>query len=106
MNRKIIQKSGHDIELTFICRKRNDQFAQPIINFLKKHIQIQEIYPNSSFGFWRNNIQGKIIWVEWARDIAKVLSSKPFKRQKLIIRLHRGEIETKFMKKINWENVS
>ncbi|SVB27285.1 uncharacterized protein METZ01_LOCUS180139, partial [marine metagenome] len=62
MNRKIIQKSGHDIELTFICRKRNDQFAQPIINFLKKHIQIQEIYPNSSFGFWRNNIQGKIIW--------------------------------------------
>ncbi len=106
MNRKIIQKSGNDIELTFICRKRNDQFAQPIINFLKKHIQIQEIYPNSSFGFWRNNIQGKIIWVEWARDIAKVLSSKPFKRQKLIIRLHRGEIETKFMKKINWENVS
>ena len=106
MNKKQVLKSGHDIELTFICQKGNDHFAQPIINYLKKHIRIQEIYPNSSIGFWRNNIQGKIIWVEWARAIAKVLSSKPFKRQKLIIRLHRGEIETKFMKKINWENVS
>jgi len=103
---KQVLKSSNDIELTFICRKGNDHFAQPIINYIKQHIQIQEIYPNSSIGFWRNNIQGKIIWVEWARDIAKVLSSKPFKSQKLIIRLHRGELETKYMKKINWNNVS
>ena len=34
-------------------------------------------------------------------DIAKVLSSKPLKNQKLIIRLHRGEIDTKYMKNLN-----
>ena len=93
-------------DITFICQKGNNHFAQPIIKYLKKHIRVQEMYPNSSFGFWRNNIKGKIIWVEWAGDIAKVLSSKPLKNQKLIIRIHRGEIDTKYMKKINWENVT
>ena len=34
------------------------------------------------------------------------MSSKPLKNQKLIIWLHRGEIDTKYMKKINWENVT
>tara|TARA_B110001454_G_scaffold219127_2_gene250208 strand:+ start:2405 stop:3427 length:1023 start_codon:yes stop_codon:yes gene_type:complete len=106
MNKKLLRKYEHKVDLTFICRKGNAHFAQPIIKYLKKYIPVQEIYPNSSIGFWRNNIQGKIIWVEWARAIAKVLSSKPLKNQKLIIRLHRGEIETKYMKKINWENVS
>ena len=71
-------------DITFICQKGNNHFAQPIIKYLKKHIRVQEMYPNSSFGFWRNNIKGKIIWVEWAGDIAKVLSSKPLKNQKLI----------------------
>ena len=96
---KVLSKKPN-FDLTFICRKGEDHFAQPIIKYQKKHIRVQEMYPNSSFGFWRNNIKGKIIWVEWARDIAKVLSSKPLKNQKLIIRLHRGEIDTKYMKKI------
>ena len=50
MNKKQVLRSGHDRELTFICRKWNDHFAQPIINYLKEHIRIQEIYPNSSIG--------------------------------------------------------
>ena len=49
----------------------------------------------------------KIIWVDWARKQAKYISNCINNDQKLIIRLHRYEIEDyNTLSQINWEKVS
>ena len=93
--------------LIYICHKGKSQFALPILNFLSQKIKLYGSV--SKYGFihkirLKNN---KIIWVEWARKQAKYISNCINNDQKLIIRLHRYEMEDyNTLSQINWEKVS
>ena len=93
--------------LIYICHKGKSQFALPILNFLSQKIKLYR--SESKYGFihkirLKNN---KIIWVEWARKQAKYISNCINENQKLIIRLHRYEMEDdNTLSQINWKKVS
>lgn len=46
-----------------------------------------------------------IIFCEWGLDNIKWMSKHKLKRQKLIVRIHRQEFQTKFLSETSWENV-
>ncbi len=92
-------------DITFICRKGHDHFAQPILKELEKKYHIQYLYPEHRLEYWHFLVRGKVIWVEWANKFALPVSRKSWKNKKLIIRLHRNEIISRYMSKIIWKNV-
>ena len=105
IQKKMTQKNNNS--LIYICHKGKSQFALPILNFLSQKIKLYR--SESKYGFihkirLKNN---KIIWVEWARKQAKYISNCINNDQKLIIRLHRYEMEDyNTLSQINWEKVS
>jgi len=92
-------------DITFICRRGKDHFAEPILSELAKTYTIQYLYPEHKRDLLLNQIKGKIIWVEWAHKFAKIVSKKKWKNKKVFVRLHRYEIDTDYMKKIKWQNI-
>jgi glycosyltransferase involved in cell wall biosynthesis len=92
-------------DLTFICRKGKNHFAQPILKELEKTHSIQYLFPEHKRDLKLHQIKGKIIWVEWALKFAYLVSKKKWKQQKVFVRLHRWEIDTDYMKKIKWQNI-
>ena len=97
------KKKKYDI--TFICRCGKDHFAEPILKELEKKYSIQYLYPEHKRDYSHRQIRGNVIWVEWALKFAYLVSRKKWENKKVFIRLHRWEIDTDFMKKINWENI-
>ncbi len=92
-------------DITFICRRGKNHFAEPILKELEKKYTIQYLYPEHKRDYSHRRIHGKIIWVEWALKFANLVSKKKWKNRKVFIRLHRWEIDTNYMKKINWNNI-
>ncbi len=99
-----LKKKEYDI--TFICRRNRDHFAQPILKELEKTYSIQYLLPEHKHDYHHWQVKGRIIWVEWAHKFAKEVSKKRWKNKKVFVRLHRYEIETPYMKGINWFNVN
>ena len=93
-------------DITFICRRGKDHFAEPILSELAKIYTIQYLYPEHKRDLLLNQIKGRIIWVEWANKFAKIVSKKKWKNKKIFVRLHRWEIDTDYMKKIKWKNIN
>lgn len=98
-------KKNPEFDLTFICSKGADHFAQPILNELEKKYKIQYLYPVHKMDYWHFKVLGKVIWVEWANKFAHQVSKKKWKDKKIIVRLHRNEILSRYMKLIKWKNV-
>ncbi len=98
-------KLKNTYDITFICRRGYDHFAQPILKELEKKYRIQYLYMNHKSEYWHFLVRGKVIWVEWANKFALTASRKRWKNRRLIIRLHRFEINSNFMNKITWANV-
>ena len=94
-----------EFDLTFICRKGEDHFAQPILNELAKKYKIQYLYPVHKMDYWNFKVRGKVIWVEWANKFAHQVAKKDWKDKKVIVRFHRSEILSRYMKMIKWKNV-
>ncbi|MDP8209930.1 MAG: glycosyltransferase [Candidatus Stygibacter australis] len=99
-------KLNNIYDITFVCRKDYDHFAQPILKELEKKYRIQYLYLNHKLEYWHFLVRGRVIWVEWANKFALTVSKKRWKNKKLIIRLHRYEILSKYMNKITWGNVN
>jgi len=97
------QKQHYDV--TFICRNNRQYFAQPILDELEKTYAIQYLYPEHKRELAARKIAGEIIWVEWATKFAWAVSKRKRKHKKVVVRLHRYELETAFMEKIRWDNV-
>ena len=92
-------------DITFICRRGKNHFAEPILKELEKKYSIQYLYPEHKRDYSHRQILGNVIWIEWAHKFAKLVSRKKWENKKVFIRLHRWEINTDFMEKINWKNV-
>ncbi len=95
-----------DYDITFICRRNRNHFAIPILNELKKKYSIQYLFPEHKRDYHHWQVKGKIIWVEWAHKFAKEVTKKKWKNKTVIIRLHRYEIDTSYMRSITWANVN
>ena len=93
-------------DITFICRRDKDYFAQQILRELKKKYSIQYLYPEHKRDYSHRQIRGNVIWVEWAHKFAHLVSKKKWKQKKVFVRLHRYEIETLYMEKIRWKNIN
>lgn len=101
---KIIKKVQR-FDISFICKIRNDHFAQPILKELDEKYHIQYLYSGHKFFYRHLLVQSNIIWVEWANRLAMQVSKKKWRNKKVIIRLHRNEISSRYLNKIQWENV-
>ncbi len=99
----LTKKSKYDI--TFICRKDRQYFAEPIVSELQKKYNVQKLFFEHKRELSARKIAGSVVWVEWATKFAWAVSKRRWKHKKVIVRLHRFELETPFMKKINWKNV-
>lgn len=99
----ILLKKSPTYNLTFICRKGQEHFAQPILKELEKKYTIQYLYPEHKINYFM--LIGDIIWIEWANKFALQVSKKRWKNKKVIVRLHRNEIISRYMKKIKWGNI-
>jgi glycosyltransferase involved in cell wall biosynthesis len=92
-------------DLTFVCRKGENHFAQPILHELKKRFSIQYLYPNHKRDYWHFQVKGKVIWVEWAHKFAHQVAKKKWEDKKVVVRFHRSEILSRYMKMIKWKNI-
>ena len=92
-------------DITFISRKDSAHFAEPILSELKKKYSIQYLSPEHKYQYNHWQVKGEIIWVEWAHKFAREVSKKKWKHKKVIVRLHRYEIDTIYMDSIKWENI-
>jgi glycosyltransferase involved in cell wall biosynthesis len=101
----LLKKNNYEYDITFICRKGECHFAQPILNELEKKYKIQYIFPNHKIEYWHFMVKGKVIWVEWANKFALEVSKKNWKDKKVIVRFHRNEILSEYMSKIKWQNI-
>ncbi len=99
----LFNKKRYDI--TFVCQKGHNHFAEPILAELEKKYTIQYISPKHKRDYWHFMVKGDVIWVEWANKFAHQVSKKHWKNKKVIVRLHRNEIISKYMDKINWNNI-
>lgn len=95
----------YEYDITFICAKGNDHFAQPILKELEKKYRIQYLLPAHWTEYFNFKVKGKIVWVEWAMKYAYRVSKKNWSNQKVVFRFHGNEIKTKYMEKIRWNNV-
>ena len=92
-------------DITFISRKDSAHFAEPILSELKKKYVIQHLSPEHKYQYNHWQVKGEVIWVEWAHKFAREVSKKKWKHKKVIVRLHRYEIDTTYMDSIKWENI-
>lgn len=93
-------------DITFVCQKGKEHFAEPILNILEKKYSIQYLYLKHKRDYWHFRVKGKVVWCEWATKFAVKVSKKNWKNRKSFVRLHRFEIETDFMQKIKWNNIN
>lgn len=98
----IFYKEKYD--LTFICKKGNYHFAEPILKELEKKYKIQYLFPVHKRDYWHFMVKGEVIWVEWANKFAHQVAKKKWNK-KVVVRLHRNEIESDYMQKIKWQNI-
>lgn len=93
-------------DLTFVCKHNNHHFAEPILAELEKKYKIQYLFVERSSDYWHFKVKGKVIWNEWANKFAWHISKKNWKDRKVFVRLHRYEIDSKYMNLINWSNIN
>ncbi len=93
-------------DITFVCYKGKEHFAEPILKILEKKYSIQYLFLERNRDYWHYKVKGKVIWNEWANKFAWHISKKNWKDRKVFVRLHRYEIETKYMQMIKWQNIS
>ena len=98
-----LHKEKYDI--TFISKEGSGHFAKPILVELEKKYTVQYLYPKHKYQYNHWQVKGDIIWVEWAHKFAREVSKKKWKHKKVIVRLHRYEIDTMYMDSIKWENI-
>jgi hypothetical protein len=91
--------------ITVVCKEKTDHFIRPIINHLNKNHYVQQILYKTSWGLSPTSCHGDIIFIEWAGKAAYKLAKKNLRNKKIFIRLHRYEIDTKWMQKIHWGNI-
>lgn len=89
-----------------MCYKGKEHFAEPILKILEKKYSIQYLFLERNRDYWHYKVKGKVIWNEWANKFAWHISKKNWKDRKVFVRLHRYEIETKYMQMIKWQNIS
>ncbi|GEM_PF-1926899 len=94
-----------EYDITFICRKERQYFAEPILKELQKSYKIQILLLDHKRELSARKIKGRIVWIEWAAKFAWAVSKLKLENKKVIIRLHRYELDTAFMQKIKWENI-
>jgi glycosyltransferase involved in cell wall biosynthesis len=94
-----------EYDITFICRQGKSSFAEPILKELEKTYSIQVLSLEHKRDYSHAKIRGKVIWVEWAQKFCMLVSRKKWKGRKVFVRLHRYEIDTSYMRKINWKNI-
>lgn len=92
-------------DLTFICKRNNNHFAEPILAELEKKYKIQYLFVEHSSDYWHFRVKGRVVWNEWANKFAWHISKKNWGDRKVFVRLHRYEIDTKYMNLINWNNI-
>ena len=95
--------TGYDI--TFICQKGKDHFAEPILNALEKKYSIQYLFPVHKREYSHRQVQGRVVWVEWALKFARLVSKKRWNNKRVVVRLHRWEIDTEYMNAIQWNHI-
>jgi len=93
-------------DITFVCYKGKEHFAEPILKILEKKYSIQYLYLERNRDYWQFKVKGRVIWDEWANKFAWHISKKNWKDRKVFVRLHRYEIETKYMQMIKWQNIN
>lgn len=93
-------------DITFVCYKGKEHFAEPILKILEKKYSVQYLYLERNRDYWHFKVKGKVIWNEWANKFAWHISKKNWKDRKVFVRLHRYEIETKYMQMIKWQNIN
>jgi glycosyltransferase involved in cell wall biosynthesis len=101
----ILSVKQKKFDITFICKKWHQHFADPILRELGKKYSIQYLFLERKRDFSYRKIRGNVIWVEWALKFAWLVSKKKWRNKKVFVRLHRYEIDTVFMRKINWEHI-
>ena len=101
----LLKSKNNKFDITFICRRNSDHFSQPILQELEKKYSIQYLFPEHKRDYHHWQVKGKIVWVEWAHKFAKEVTKKRWKSKKVIVRLHRYEIDTHYMQSIKWSNV-
>jgi len=94
-----------DYDITFICAKDHEHFAEPILDRLGKKYKIQHLLMVHKRDYWHFKVKGRVIWCEWANKFAHQVSQRKWQDRRVIVRLHRYEIDSVFMKLINWENI-
>lgn len=92
----------------FLCTPGLDNFLKPVQEFLGQYHRVSSYVGGSIDAIRKIVLDNDVIWIEWANDLAVVVTNMPEVRGKrVIIRLHSYEVFVdQFLQGIDWRRVT
>jgi glycosyltransferase involved in cell wall biosynthesis len=91
-------------KIAFFCGADGPTFLKPIIDALSRLFPVQIFQGTNTQQMAELMRWSDISWFEWATNLAQLGSTLP-KMCRTIVRLHRYEAYSDYMKQIRWENI-
>ena len=94
------------MKITFLIGSDGDTFLRDIITWAVYDKKYDVRVHSMKEGGKAESIDwADIVWCEWCTDAAAMVSHLPGLKTKVIVRLHRWEAYTNWLKAIKWENI-